>query len=721
MQSSEGGKKIRFGLFEADPGTCELWRDGRLIRIQEQPFQILLALVERRGEVVSRDELRLRLWPADTFGEFDQSLNTAINKLREALGDSAASPRYIETLPKRGYRFIHSVIEDEPAPATAVSEVPAKFDPAPRSERQFQSKHTYFRIGIGIVILLALAGISSSRWMAAPRQTPQLRHFTLRFDAPISSTPDLRLIAGSPNGKHVAIIAPEKSYTIWIQDMDQPKPRLLEGSAGASTVFWSPDSSMIGFVSSNGMVLKKAPAKGGAVMLVSEWPIYISGASWSPDSQSIVFASGTPSSLYTVAAQGGTPAILVATDSTPSAKPAADKAWMFNPNFLQTEKGVSKLLYSSSGSFVVRDVASGVSHVIGQGRNGAYDPAGYLVYQSGSDLWARKFSADEMKWEREPFLLVRMATDPTITSDGTLIYRDLVTSQLVWRDRQSGARISPVGQEASAIFYPTLSPDGERVAAEVMDNENLDIWVTDISRGTRIRLSSDPSVEVVPVWSADGREVAYSSYRAGNLDIFSRQADAERDETLLANGAFNERVSDWSRDRRYILYSTYSKNRSDLAFLDRGSGKWESHSLLKTQAHETAGKMSPDGKYVAYLSDESGRIELYLREFAPGGRKWPISSRGASQHRWGRDGRELFYVENGTLLAVPISLDRAGAAAQPVRLFSHPAFTGLMDANYDVSADGKRVIVPERVGDQERFIHVIQNWLVGIDKAYPIN
>jgi hypothetical protein len=194
--------------------------------------------VERPGNVVTREELRSRLWPADTFGEFDQGLNTAINKLREALGDSAANPpRFIETLPKRGYRFVHAIeVEVEPSASEPV------VVPDPRLNRK------NFYILAAVLTLACVLAIAITRRVPEPSSLPY-RHFTLRFDAPTSLTPDIRLIAVSPDGKHIAIINREKGSTVWIQDLDRPETRMLEGTENASGIFWSPDSSRVGFVS----------------------------------------------------------------------------------------------------------------------------------------------------------------------------------------------------------------------------------------------------------------------------------------------------------------------------------------------------------------------------------------------------------------------------------------------------------------------------------------
>jgi Tol biopolymer transport system component/DNA-binding winged helix-turn-helix (wHTH) protein len=667
---------------------------------------VLLALVERPGEVVTRDELRARLWPTDTFGEFDQGLNTAINKLREALGDSAANPRFVETLPKRGYRFVHEIESQVELP-----EAQSLLSSKPKPKRK--------QLYIAAVLGTAACILAISIRLPVPPQPVPFRHFTLRFDAPTSLTPDMRLMAVSPNGKHIAIINREKKSTVWVQDLDSPETRMLEGTENTSSIFWSPDSNTIGFVSEV-FKLKKAAVKGGPATLLCEWPSYISGASWNPNGRSIVFASGTPSSLYAVSANGGSPEALVRAEklAVNGQRGMLQKVhWLNHPYFLQTAAGSTKLLYTSLGTFVLRDMDTGVNRVLGEGFNGVYSPHGHLLYRSGGDLWARPFSPEQAKLEGEPFLVARMATDPSVSADGTLVYRDLVTSQLVWRDRL-GTRLRTVGQPADGIFYPSLSPDGKRVAVETLEQEKMDIWAIDVERGTRVRVCSHPSTEVVPVWSPEGNQIAYSSYRAGNLDVFSRPSDAGGDEATIAAGPLNERISDWSRDGQFILYSLYPKNQTDIAYLKRGAGgRWESTPLLETPARESSAKLSPDGRHVAYVSDESGRDELYVREFVPRGRKWPVSANGASQIRWSRDGRELFYSEAGTLIAVPVSFAGGFSAGTPKRLFSHPAFTDQSNPHYDVSPDGQQIILPERVGEQERVIHVLQNWLAGFRKA----
>ena len=294
----------------------------------------------------------------------------------------------------------------------------------------------------------------------------------------------------------------------------------------------------------------------------------------------------------------------------------------------------------------------------------------------------------------------------------TLVYLDLVPQQLMWLDRR-GARSSTVGQPYEGVYYPALSPKLDRIAVETLENGNQDVWVIDITRATRVRLNSHPASEVLPVWSPDGTQVAFSSYRAGNTDIFVRPADGSSDEITLTSEPKNERVCDWSADGQHILYSReHPQTRNDLWYLKRNtSGGWDRVLFLNSASNEKVAKFSPDGRHVAYISDESGRDELYVRQFPSGASRWPISNGGASQVRWSRRGSELFYVQAGSLLAVTVTAGAGFAVGSPTRLFSHFAFTASLDPNYDVSADGQRFLIPQRVQSETPKIRVVQNWI----------
>ncbi len=341
-EASQTGRRIRFGPYEADVPAGELRKNGRVLRLQEQPFQILAALLDRPGEVVTRDQLRERVWAGDTFVDFDQGLNTAINKLREALGDSAANPRFIETLPKRGYRFLFPV-EVEPA---GVAGEPA--ENAREGGQRIRLKLKFFPAAVAVLMVTA-TGFAVLWLRPSPPDThTAVRRFSIRPPAPIPTMPYFVPFAViSPNGRHIAFVAGEADRKLWIQDLDQQQPRVIEGSEGAEGPFWSPDSNFIGFAARG--ELKKVSAKDGPPTRISALPQTVFfNATWSPDGQSIVFSivsTGGPSGLYQVPASGGAAKILLSAETV---KASADetslhrnqgKADLYNPHFLPREAG----------------------------------------------------------------------------------------------------------------------------------------------------------------------------------------------------------------------------------------------------------------------------------------------------------------------------------------------------------------------------------------------
>ncbi len=227
---------------------------------------------------------------------------------------------------------------------------------------------------------------------------------------------------------------------------------------------------------------------------------------------------------------------------------------------------------------------------------------------------------------------------------------------------------------------------------------------------------SHPAVDVLPVWSPSGNEVAFSSYQSGNTDIFLRQSDGSGETKVLAGTSQNERVSDWSRDGRYILYSLLdAENEQDLWYLEQKEDGWEARPFLQTPSNEHRPKLSPDGRYVAYQSDRSGRNEIYVSPFPAGDSVSPVSGNGGRQVRWSRDGKELFYLEGNTLMAASVSTKPTFSLGPVARLFDHLRFTrGEGEEGeplYDVELDGQAFILPERERTAPKpIIQIVQNW-----------
>ena len=552
----------------------------------------------------------------------------------------------------------------------------------------------------GVAALVALA-VSLAHFRETPPEA-LLRRFA--FTPPVgvgSGTATSRYnthVAISPNGKHIAFTAAGAEGKLWVQDLDQQRPRAIDGTEGAGTPFWSPDSDFIGFAA--GGEVRKVSVQGGLASRLCQLPSsHFHGGSWSPDGEVIVFSSGTPHNLYEVPARGGAPNLLISSDDSEqsSGGPTWPAVW---PHFLPSQAGTRVLVFAfgsaSATTMVVQDLETGQKELLGPGALPFYSPSGHIVYQSAPsthDLWALPFSLETLKAAGEAFPISENGLYPTVAGDQTLVYLDGIGSgqqQLVWLDRR-GEKMGQIGQAQLAIRDPLLSPDGRIVAVSAMETSDQDVWIWNITRGVKTRLSTAPERDFLPVWSPTGEEIAFSSNRAGNFDIFLRQADGGGEANALAATPHSEYLSDWSRDGKYLLYVLNDpETASDLWYLERnedGSG-WEPQPFLQTPFREIAARFSPDGRYVAYLSDESGQDEIYVRPFPKGGRKLTVSSNGGRQPRWSRDGKELFYVGGNTLVAVSVSTGSTFSVGAATRLFAHPGLRGeRVFPQYDISAD----------------------------------
>ena len=583
--------------------------------------------------------------------------------------------------------------------------------------------------GLGALLALVFAFLWLSSTDTAP-EAPLLRFvFTPAVGVGISNSLTDTDVAISPNGRHIAFTAADPQGKLWVQDLDQQRPRAIEGTEGAWGPFWSPDSDFIGFAA--GGEVKKVSVQGGLASRLCQLPdIHFHRGSWSPDGEVIVFISGVAGgvhNLYEVPARGGTADLLISPEES-EGSPGGPTGLILWSHFLPSEAGARVLVFAfrsrTESTMMVQNLETGQRELLGPGAFPFYSPSGHLVYQSDRltyDLWALPFSLDTLRATGEAFPISENSRGPTIAADGTLVYLDGIGSgqqQLVWLDRR-GEKTGVVGPVQDAInFFPALSPDGRLVAFTATEVSNQDVWVYDIDRGVRTRLSTSPARDFRPVWSPARGEVAFTSNRAGNYDIFLRQADGSGEEKVLAEAPSMELLSDWSRDGKYLLYHTTDpETGADLWYLERNEDDsgWEPHLFLQTPFGERVPRFSPDGRYVAYVSDESGQNEVYVQPFPAGGRKVTVSSNGGTKVRWSRDGKELFYVEGQTLVAVAVSSGSSFSVDSATRLFEH-AGLGLATsyAPYDVSADGQRFIVAEPVEESADApapsIRVVQNW-----------
>jgi Tol biopolymer transport system component len=309
-----------------------------------------------------------------------------------------------------------------------------------------------------------------------------------------------------------------------------------------------------------------------------------------------------------------------------------------------------------------------------------------------------------------------------VSATGSIAYRTASATaqrQLVWFDR-SGKETSRVGDATSAGFSsPSLSPDDQRVALyRTVNGANPDIWLVETRRGVFSRFTSDAADDVGPVWSPDGNRIVFTSNRKGIHDLYQKSVTGGGSEELLLSTAQPKFATDWSQDARFVLFmSSDPKTGTDIWALPLdGSGK--PFAVVQTNFDEQSGQFSPDGHWIAYQSDESGRVEIYVQPFPGPGNKWPVSTNGGSQVRWRRDGTELFYVGlDGRLMAVPLRVTantQAPEVGTPVTLFAPPLGGAVQQADfrhqYMVSSDGQRFLVATVAEEANSPITVILNW-----------
>ncbi|MDA1315547.1 MAG: hypothetical protein O2968_19635, partial [Acidobacteria bacterium] len=405
-------------------------------------------------------------------------------------------------------------------------------------------------------------------------------------------------------------------------------------------------------------------------------------------------------------------------------------AFVGSPHFLPRTAGSPALIYTfgalgKPSRLGVLDLSTGERRELAPGARPVYSASGHVIYREDaaisvdSGLWALPFSLKTLTATGEPFPAAESDGVPSVSLDGTLVYADRMSSNLrriVVRDR-SGEILRAVGDAVAAARTPAVSPDSRLVAVSVEG----DIWIYDLERDIRTRLTSAEDDERMPVWLSSGRELSYRSTGSGPGRLMRQIADGSAAAELLweaERGRGLDQFS-WSSDERYLVYNAIAGSG------DEQGGLWyhevgpdgslsEAKDFLLTPANERGAAFSPDGRYLAYDSDESGQPEVYVRPFPPGPGKWQISTAGGVHPIWSADGNEIFYVEDSTLMAVPVATEGNFTPGPPQRLFEEILLSGGgRDRQYDVFPDGKRFVTfaPEGYQNSEPArIRVVENW-----------
>ena len=692
--------RVRFGPFELDLRGGELRKDGRRIRLQDQPFQILRMLLECPGEVILREDIRTRLWPDNTIVEFDHSINSAVKRLRDALCDSADQPRYVETVARRGYRFVGEIQARPSPPDLAESLVPGPSAQSPDRPTTPMTAEPLSPLRPRVLVLSIAAFVAAVWGVAELRRTTtesagQMRQVT-RLDLDISG----EMPPGSEPGDH-AILSPDGSRLVFIsrsgllsRRLDQSSATELPGTENSRSPFFSPDGRFVGFFA--GEMLKKVALSGGRAMNIAACPLG-NGGSWGEDNSII---AGCNFVLSKVPASGGTPSPI-----TQLAPGEIVHRW---PHLLPGGKVVIFTSYASvtgleGATIQALSLRDGRRKTLVRGGTwGRYVMTGHLVYIDRGTLFALPFDADRLEVHGAPTPVLQEVAYSTswgsaqvdISRTGTLVYRSakagegLVTVQ--WLDE--GGKTEPLLPVPGNYLSPTLSPDATRLAL----TSGGDVWIYELSRGRMVRLTYGGGY-TTPLWTADGR---YLVFRAGREMLWC-SADGTGEPRIL-NQSGNQQTP-WS----------FTADGKQLAFVEidpiTGADIWtvpvevgrsglragKPEIFLRTRFHERGAMFSPDGRWLAYMSNESGDYRVYVQGFRNKAAKYQVSTGRGGYPAWSRKGNELFYWQLGVhsqLMAVSYTSQEDSFVMGPPRVWSTQIAGVGTTRSYDPAPDGKRIV-----------------------------
>lgn len=547
------------------------------------------------------------------------------------------------------------------------------------------------------------------------------------FSARIDTTVNVPSFALAPDGRAVVFSAetPGARPMLWLRSLDNLDARQLPGTEGAQDPFWSPDSRWIGFFAEG--TLRKVPAAGGAVQAITPITSDFRGATWG-SGDTILVAIGVEG-IVSVSAAGGALAPITTVDTS------AQEDTHRNPSFLPDGR---HFLYSVVGRADRGGVYLGSvddqtkRRVLAIPTSAVYASPGYLLFVDGGTLLAQAFDPTRLELTGTPVFVADHVGRSTsflsavsASQAGTIAYAGPLArhGRLEWIDRR-GNPIGPLGTPEGDYTDFRLSPDETRVAASLVDPTTgvVDIWITDLARGSTSRMTAAAggAVTAAAVWSPDGTRLAFRSNRTGVIELYERSAAGGGvDRPLLAREAYRSAQSslspvptDWSPDGGQIISSSPTVGaRNDLWLLPLASGA-SPLKFMASAADEMHGNFSPDGRLVAYTSNESGKFEVYVETIPRSDRKWPVSTSGGYEPRWRADGREIYYLsDDRTLMAVAVG---AGPVfGIPVPLFE-TRVTGRPTANrahYVPGRDGQRFLVNTTTDTAATPITVVLNWV----------
>ena len=718
MTDDRGG--LQFGDFTLDVAERRLLRDGRPVTLAPKAFDVLAALAARPGRLITKDELLKEVWP-DSFVE-ESNLAYHVFALRKALGETADGESYVETVPKRGYRFTASVTAVNGAASADAPQAPDDREPQVQiAEKEPWRVPRFFGRPAALWFIGGACFATLVLMLLYQRQSPAARvPIRVEVSTGVRLT-ETSAFALSPDGRQLVFAGSgaDGVVRLWVRSLDASEARPLPGTEVAlgalvPPMFWSPDSRFVAFDAIG--QLKKVDVTGGSPQTVCAVTGVI-GGSWSPNGVIVV---GSPQGgISRCPASGGQASIVTKPDA--SRQESAHLLPWFLPDgrrFLYLS--VSRTAPENSALYVhTVDAPPGTvspTRLMAAGFGAAYVPdgareQGHLLFMRDGALFAQAFDPVRLQITGEAARIAEPVGSFldggffSASRTGALAFRAPdETLRLTWLNRL-GNVLERVGQPGK---YSGLALAPEQTRAVVVQRAtrstaDSDLWLVDLPSGRSSRLTFDARLEEQPVWSDDGRRIYFTGSGAiGSL--FEQPINGEQEARLLLESPQHKMPTSVSRDGRFLLFTSENgSTRGDVWVLPL-TGERTPYPLIRRAFDQEQAQFSPDGRWVAYVSNESGRQEVLLRRFEPAahdpesaGESVTVSKSGGTAPRWRADGKELFFITpEDAVVSVSVSARSGLEVGSPTTLFNAPGIA----ADWGVSADGSRFLVmtPERSG-----------------------